>query len=697
MTRQADRALTWGDFAWLIAVVALGFIVRIKLLLDTNSVIDGDEGIVGLMAMHIVAGEPWPIFYYGQAYMGSLEPILVAGLFSLFGISSVALKMVPLYFSLLLIVAVYSLARLFTDRFGAAVAALFAAFPPSALTLWSLMARGGFIELVFIGTLSLILAVRILTISKPHPRAFLFLGLLLGLGWWVNNQIIFYLVPIGITFAVHFVRRDGVSRAVLLGLITLLGFFVGGAPFWYVNLCEEPLFQSFFLFERASFSDQVQYLRGFFSEALPIILGARRFWSNEDLFPGSTLLVFLLYMLAIIAFAAEWISPKNRTSDDEFGSLSSPPPFGLLLLFLILVPLIFASSKFGWLSQAPRYLLPMYPVLFVVVGSAVSSLRSSRYWGTNALSFALTGLLVVVNFASNYANGGAIPGEPMVFRQQRVAHDHAELYAWLRENNYNHIHTNYWIGYRVAFETAEAVTFTLFEGPQQLRIPEYPRLREREDLGVFILVPAEAHLIARGFADLGLKFRMTQVGEYIALDHVVPAIALGEEVPLSEDQIVVPSRDSWKGQLIDGDLGTRWGSGEPQVGGMTVSVVFTKPTAIVGFQIDYGFWPQDMARDLTVEAVIRNENGEQSHCVLADTRGDLGLKHVIDGMETWRFVFPPVEVVELRLIQQGYDSVFDWSMAELSLFGPRRLGTDEDSVGLPDGYEFEVGENEYGL
>ena len=75
--------------------------VRLQLILLTNSVIDSDEGIVGLMAKHITEGKPWPVFYYGQNYMGSLEAILAAFSFTLLGRSNFTLKLVPLVFSLI--------------------------------------------------------------------------------------------------------------------------------------------------------------------------------------------------------------------------------------------------------------------------------------------------------------------------------------------------------------------------------------------------------------------------------------------------------------------------------------------------------------------------------------------------------------------------------------------------------------------
>src|SRR5512133_681799 len=45
---------------------------------------NADEAVVALMARHILIGER-PVFFYGQAYMGSLDAYLVAAGFLLFG------------------------------------------------------------------------------------------------------------------------------------------------------------------------------------------------------------------------------------------------------------------------------------------------------------------------------------------------------------------------------------------------------------------------------------------------------------------------------------------------------------------------------------------------------------------------------------------------------------------------------------
>ena len=67
------------------------------------------------MARHILQGER-PLFFYGQAYMGSLDAWLVAGAFQLLGESVAAIRVVQVGLYLAYIVSIWLLAGLaFTD------------------------------------------------------------------------------------------------------------------------------------------------------------------------------------------------------------------------------------------------------------------------------------------------------------------------------------------------------------------------------------------------------------------------------------------------------------------------------------------------------------------------------------------------------------------------------------------------------
>src|SRR5437870_7275744 len=82
---------------WLCLLLAL--LIRIWLIYHTHGLIDGDEAMIGIQAEHILRGEH-PIYFYGQAYMGSLEAYVMAVLFALGGASVWMLRAEPTLLSL---------------------------------------------------------------------------------------------------------------------------------------------------------------------------------------------------------------------------------------------------------------------------------------------------------------------------------------------------------------------------------------------------------------------------------------------------------------------------------------------------------------------------------------------------------------------------------------------------------------------
>jgi predicted membrane-bound mannosyltransferase len=97
----------------------LGIIVLLALalkgaLLAADAVpFNSDEAVVGLMARHILLKGERPVFYYGQAYMGSLDAWLIAGAFALLGISTLTMRLVQVLLFIGLLVSYWLLARRF--------------------------------------------------------------------------------------------------------------------------------------------------------------------------------------------------------------------------------------------------------------------------------------------------------------------------------------------------------------------------------------------------------------------------------------------------------------------------------------------------------------------------------------------------------------------------------------------------------
>jgi len=651
-------------------IVLLGLIQRLVPLLSSNFGIESDEAIVGLMGKHILEGRSWPVFYYGQAYMGSLEGTLAALSFWLFGISNFALKLVPLIFSLIFIYLVYRLSLRFLAQRAALCAALLTALAPSALVVWSSKARGGYIELLVLGTLALIWTIdtlrqKCLLTGCLKKTNFLKLGLLLGFSWWVNNQVIFYMLAIAPVLAIYLALNCRALKSLTLIGMGIIGFFIGGFPFWYYNLTSNPPFESIsFLFGNTGSGDFLSYLWGFFTTSLPIVFGARKFWSRgleSDLFPGESCIAYVTYAACVGYFL--WVCFRKQNANPD-RSLTYRYELFLLLGFLVIVPLIFSMTSFGALSEAPRYLLPIYSVLFVIVAIVVSDLYRS---GDLLKRFVGGGLLCVIlalNISSNWLKGITAYDQPFVYKGKRVAKDHSPLYAWLEEQNYNYIATNYWIGYRVAFETQERVLFRRYGEPRTIRIADYETpTSERMEFPVYVLVPGQDVELAEVLSQQGINFRRTVVGEYVVIDQLAPAYKRGSKLKLQATDFHASMRPDWLNSLVDGDLGSRWGSGSPQTPGMEVAVSFPNPTTITGARMDFGLFEHDRPRGLLVEAEL--ENGER--CVLYSSEVDGAFWEGMRG--GFDLYLPPTRVKSLRFVQTASHPILDWSIAELEIYG----------------------------
>lgn len=187
---------------WLCLLLALG--IRIWLVYHTHGVIDGDEAVVGIQAEHILRGEH-PYYFYGQAYMGSLEAYLMAMLFAIAGPSVWMLRAEPILLSLLVVWLTWKLAGAlaeaaqlspFARKLFQTSAALIAAVPPLYDTVVEMRALGGYVE-TFVLILLLLLSVFQLTRRwrtgasyKELALRWAGIGLIIGFGFWVNPLIL---------------------------------------------------------------------------------------------------------------------------------------------------------------------------------------------------------------------------------------------------------------------------------------------------------------------------------------------------------------------------------------------------------------------------------------------------------------------------------------------------------------------------
>jgi len=142
VTSGTSAALRWKLAT--VAVVLVAIALNAAQLLTSQSMVDGDEAVTGLMAQDVLAGRAHPIYPYGIRYGAGagVEAHLAALVFGVAGPSATALKAVGLGLWTAGLLLLIDIARRLGGAPAAAVAAALYGVCPSSVQ-WSLKVTGG--------------------------------------------------------------------------------------------------------------------------------------------------------------------------------------------------------------------------------------------------------------------------------------------------------------------------------------------------------------------------------------------------------------------------------------------------------------------------------------------------------------------------------------------------------------------------
>ncbi|HUY77697.1 MAG TPA: hypothetical protein VMV29_13070, partial [Ktedonobacterales bacterium] len=384
------------------------------LTFHTNAMIDGDEAMVGIQAERILQGQ-FPTYFYGQAYMGSLETYIAAAIFAVFGPSNWALRAVPILLSPLLAYLTWRLARSLLPRDArtspllAGLAALIAAVPPVYDAVTELRTWGGQIEIYIITLALLVATVELADRLRAGARLrflalrWLILGFIAGLGFWINPLISYAFVTCGLwllppllarafpafwarlwrrpdpvtnfptaadsadesRLLSYFPRTDARGReALAVALFALPGALIGGLPAWIYALNNGA-------------ANIMVYLSQ--PTVSPAVSGAAR---HGRLFLGA----------AITARYFTCVGP--RVLD---GALPTEGFTWQILRIALLIPPLLAIGGAFWLSRysAPTTIRSGLPLLYAVVITLVFCLGTSAWPSTKQCSYDQAGRYAV--------------------------------------------------------------------------------------------------------------------------------------------------------------------------------------------------------------------------------------------------------------------------------------------------------------
>lgn len=239
-----DKFLSSIRYIWLPVFIAAG--LKILLILSGRIPFNADEAIVALMARHINQGD-LPVFFYGQAYMGSMDAVLVALGFRIFGEHVFVIRIIQ---SLLYLGTVFTTTllgyRLFHSRRTALIAGLLTAVPPVNITLYSTVSLGGYGEMLLIGNLLLLgglWIIRRVQAEGFEPGRWFFISLTAwgvgaGFGFWVLGLSLVYAIPVALVLF-YIISKSKKSKLIgQTAILMLAGAIIGSMPWWVFAIGE---------------------------------------------------------------------------------------------------------------------------------------------------------------------------------------------------------------------------------------------------------------------------------------------------------------------------------------------------------------------------------------------------------------------------------------------------------------------------
>lgn len=449
--------------------------------------LDSDEAIVGLMARHALYDGDLSVFFYGQAYGGTLEALLTVPAIAVGGSHALAVKLVPMVLSALAAVLVWRVGRRTVGERPAVVAALAFWMWPANYVWFSTKARGFYWVAMVLGLAILLLVLRIS--DRPDGwRDWLLLGGTTGLGWWTTPQILYFVVPAGLWLVW---RLRGQSwRAVA----ALPAAGAGAAPWLLYNL--DTGWRSFDVTSRQFDKGYAGNIGVLFENGIPVALGLHA--AEEWIVP----LIFPVLYIAVLG-AVLWAGLRRR---------------GVVALGAVAFPFIWGALPVSGVVGEGRYVLFLAPfVVLLLAGVAAARPATAAAFLMGVAVLSIAGAVAIRDHSSPFLVDDT-SGEPQVILMPR---DTALLRAAIAHQNITHAYADYWIAYRVTYETAEEVIVAPFNTS---RHPPYVAAVAAAPRPAYLYV-AGAPAAAQRRADLraaGTRFDETRAGAFVVIRPLGP-------------------------------------------------------------------------------------------------------------------------------------------------------------------------------
>ncbi|RZT80220.1 hypothetical protein EV382_3466 [Micromonospora violae] len=482
-----------GLVGWLTGLTVLaGVGYRLWLLLHAAPPTNSDEATMGLAALHIAQGQDFPVWFYGQQYMGTLEAYLAAPVFALAGGPSLLGLRVPTLalYALFLLLTWRLTLRLTGDRwFGLLVVALLA-LGSDRVVKNQLIAGGGYPEMNAAAAALAVLAVDLAT-GRPGWRLARWTtwGLLAGLMVWVDPLVLPYVVATGAVL-VGFCRRElwGAAGALLSAAAVL-----GAAPLLLHSLLtgRNPLHAVLAASGANASAGWPDRLHGGLVLGPGLGLG---FCAPGRCATWQLWWAFALPLLLAIVVVTAWRTVRTSDPDQTVVGPGAVSPrvaaavrLALALAAVATLGAYTVSSSAGLtpvessrylsclLLSLPALLWPVWAVARHGLGPAVTNRRGVS--STLVRSVAVLVLAATLGTAA-HATWQAAQTAPAT---RAAEARHTELVSTLRHLGVRQVRAGYWTCNRLTFASAEQVVCAVVDDTLRPGFDRYPAYRREVD------------------------------------------------------------------------------------------------------------------------------------------------------------------------------------------------------------------------
>jgi len=542
-----------------ILLLLVAAVVRIYAAWCLRNSPDSDYGIVCLMAKHMAEGRDYPIFFYGQPYMGSLEPAVSAVFCKLLGCSGFAVCLGTVLTALLALPFVYLLGSKAGGRTAGIAALAYCVVGPQTAFYFQVLSRGGYGTALLFSTIILWLTCNIAVKKKKRDDnawgQMALLGLAAGLGWWSNQLIVAALLTSSLVFLAVLKRRL-MNWDLLAGTA---GFFAGSLPFWIWNF--QNNWQTFSFLNVFGEQNAVRGLSLFYGNKMLQLLG---FNDKSRIIAIVEILAFTIIVFTGIAVILSRLRKPQFTDKSTFAATC--------VVFLLVSSLIFCRSRFATLNT-PRYLVPIVPALAVMIGIAIAWLVERMPLGLGWCPLILMAALQMSVFPSL---------RRMALSDLERKHDAETLAAVLRDHNIEAVYTDYY-NHFLNFALKEEFCFNALDWgserykPYAVAAEISDRLAVLEDVGNFTYF-----LDATGSESMhDERFPGLQFGFRPPPDNLLE-VETGQWISATD-----ASQKDISGLIVDRNLDTVW-QGTLEADRDCIQIALREPRAICGVRVVNG-------------------------------------------------------------------------------------------------------------